>query len=137
MIVQAEVMEGEVAAFFQYLGTLLGEERFCDFSFKVGGQDIKAHRCVVAARSPVMKAMVEGPMEEALTQEVKLPAETHPVHFRKLLLYLYGQPCPLEPCEVVPILELASTFQVEGLLSKCEAILMSALDISNCTSILM
>ncbi|XP_077685550.1 speckle-type POZ protein-like isoform X4 [Eretmochelys imbricata] len=47
------------------LGNLWETTRFTDCSFCVGGQEFKAHKSVLAARSPVFNAMFEHEMEES------------------------------------------------------------------------
>ncbi|NWS43041.1 SPOPL protein, partial [Probosciger aterrimus] len=47
------------------LGNLWETTRFTDCSFYVGGQEFKAHKSVLAARSPVFNAMFEHEMEES------------------------------------------------------------------------
>ncbi|XP_053117485.1 speckle-type POZ protein-like isoform X4 [Hemicordylus capensis] len=47
------------------LGNLWETTRFTDCSFYVGGQEFKAHKSILAARSPVFNAMFEHEMEES------------------------------------------------------------------------
>jgi speckle-type POZ protein len=46
------------------LERMLRDERGMDVMFKVGGQEYRAHRFIMAAQSPVFKAMLFGPMVE-------------------------------------------------------------------------
>ncbi|GJM84619.1 hypothetical protein PR202_ga00304 [Eleusine coracana subsp. coracana] len=48
----------------QRLGDLLRTEKGADVVFNVGGQTFAAHRCVLAARSPVFSAELYGTMKE-------------------------------------------------------------------------
>ncbi|TVU30636.1 hypothetical protein EJB05_22267, partial [Eragrostis curvula] len=49
----------------QHLGDLLQSEKGADVVFDVGGQTFAAHRCVLAARSPVFSAELFGAMKES------------------------------------------------------------------------
>ncbi|KAI5004539.1 hypothetical protein ZWY2020_031782 [Hordeum vulgare] len=48
----------------RHLGELLETEKDADVVFEVGGETVSAHRCVLAARSPVFAAELRGPMKE-------------------------------------------------------------------------
>ncbi|KAF8646580.1 hypothetical protein HU200_065804 [Digitaria exilis] len=48
-----------------HLGCLLDSTDGSEVSFLVGGETFPAHRAVLAARSPVFKAQLFGPMKEA------------------------------------------------------------------------
>ncbi|RLM75179.1 Speckle-type POZ protein-like protein [Panicum miliaceum] len=48
----------------------LGES--ADVTFSVGGQLFPAHRCVLAARSPVFRAELLGPMKEKAARHIKV-----------------------------------------------------------------
>uniref|UniRef100_J3N2T7 Uncharacterized protein n=1 Tax=Oryza brachyantha TaxID=4533 RepID=J3N2T7_ORYBR len=48
----------------QQLGDLLASEKGADVVFQVGAETFAAHRCVLAARSPVFAAELYGPMKE-------------------------------------------------------------------------
>ncbi|CAD6226245.1 unnamed protein product [Miscanthus lutarioriparius] len=49
----------------QHLGDLLRDEKGADVAFDVGGRTFSAHRCVLAARSPVFRAELFGAMKES------------------------------------------------------------------------
>ncbi|VAH69111.1 unnamed protein product [Triticum turgidum subsp. durum] len=54
----------------QHLGDLLKTEKGADVVFQVGGHTFAAHRCVLAARSPVFSAELFGGMKEGDTAGV-------------------------------------------------------------------
>jgi hypothetical protein len=74
-------------------------------------------------------------MSEALAHEVAV-AEGSAVDFRLLLDYAYGLPIRLTESNLLPLLELAAAYQVEGLVGKCAGVLGGALDAVNCASVL-
>ncbi|XP_055925983.1 protein maternal effect lethal 26-like [Argiope bruennichi] len=65
------------------------EEMLCDFTLKVGNENIQAHKAVLAARSPVFKAMLTSNMrenEKNLVEISDLDADT----VRCMLTFLYS-----------------------------------------------
>ncbi|KAI4982797.1 hypothetical protein ZWY2020_023289 [Hordeum vulgare] len=48
----------------RHLGELLETEKDANVVFEVGSETVSAHRCVLAARSPVFAAELRGPMKE-------------------------------------------------------------------------
>ncbi|PNT68444.1 BTB/POZ and MATH domain-containing protein 1 [Brachypodium distachyon] len=71
-----------------HLGGLLDNDLTSDVSFLVGGETVKAHRAVLAARSPVFKAALFGPMAEAQMAHITLE-NLDPDTFRNLLRFIY------------------------------------------------
>lgn len=74
------------------LGTLLDNDMFTDITFKVNGQEFKAHKAILSARSAIFKAMLSGKYTEG-----KSPIELrdiNPQTFKQLLNYLYTGKLP-------------------------------------------
>ncbi|XP_066340478.1 BTB/POZ and MATH domain-containing protein 2-like [Miscanthus floridulus] len=72
-----------------------------DVRFVVGGETFAAHRCVLAARSPVFDAMLLGPMKEGTTTQNQncIPVTIDgmvPQVFRSLLHFIYTDSLPPE-----------------------------------------
>uniref|UniRef100_A0ACD5UVW4 Uncharacterized protein n=1 Tax=Avena sativa TaxID=4498 RepID=A0ACD5UVW4_AVESA len=59
-----------------------------DVTFSVGGQLFNAHRCLLAARSPVFKAELFGPMKEKETKCIQIDDMDPPI-FEALLHFVY------------------------------------------------
>ncbi|XP_047059072.1 BTB/POZ and MATH domain-containing protein 2-like [Lolium rigidum] len=59
-----------------------------DVTFSVCGQLFRAHRCLLAARSPVFKAELFGPMKEKATNCIKID-DIEPQIFEALLHFTY------------------------------------------------
>ncbi|KAI4974875.1 hypothetical protein ZWY2020_048482 [Hordeum vulgare] len=78
-----------------HLGGLLDRSVGTDVSFCVKGETFHAHRAILAARSPVFKAELFGPMAEATMACVTLH-EIEPVVFKTLLRFVYTNSLPVD-----------------------------------------
>ncbi|XP_025944866.1 speckle-type POZ protein-like isoform X5 [Apteryx rowi] len=75
------------------LGNLWETTRFTDCSFYVGGQEFKAHKSVLAARSPVFNAMFEHEMEESKKNRVEIN-DVDPEVFKEMMRFIYTGKAP-------------------------------------------
>ncbi|XBH95391.1 BTB/POZ and MATH domain-containing protein 2-like [Triticum urartu] len=89
----------------RHFGDMLKNKDAADLTFKVGGQEFSAHRCVLAARSPVFKAELLGAMEESSSSTIEIH-DMEPDVFESLLHFIYTDSAPVlqmaseksEPC---------------------------------------
>ncbi|KAK4762619.1 hypothetical protein SAY86_008387 [Trapa natans] len=95
----------------QHLGKLLESGKGSDVTFKVNGEVFPAHKSVLAARSPVFRAQLYGPMKEQNTRHIRVEDIEAPV-FKALLHFMYWD-------------ELPDMEELTGLESKCAFTLMS------------
>ncbi|VAI27289.1 unnamed protein product [Triticum turgidum subsp. durum] len=72
---------------------LLQSEQGADVRFIVGGETFAAHRCVLAARSPVFKAELFGAMKESSAAGIHIHG-MRPEVFRNLLQFVYTEELP-------------------------------------------
>lgn len=63
----------------KHLGKLLESGRFTDVTFEVDGEKFAAHKLVLAARSPVFRAQLFGPLKDQNTQCIKVEDMEAPV----------------------------------------------------------
>ncbi|KAF8687299.1 hypothetical protein HU200_042980 [Digitaria exilis] len=70
-------------------------KRGTDVTFLVSGEPIAAHRCVLAARSPVFMAELFGDMKETAEQSVVVE-DMEPEVFRALVQFVYTDTSPPE-----------------------------------------
>lgn len=70
------------------LGNLLDTGLLSDVSLLADGQEYKAHKAILAARSPVFGAMFEHEMEERKNGRVEIPDVDSDV-FREMLQFIY------------------------------------------------
>ncbi|KAM3317747.1 hypothetical protein ACQJBY_035451 [Aegilops geniculata] len=80
----------------QHLGDLLKSEKGADVVFEVGGEKFPAHRCVLAARSPVFSAELFGAMKEGDRDSgtVVRIADMEARVFKALISYVYTDSLP-------------------------------------------
>ncbi|KAK4763795.1 hypothetical protein SAY87_013233 [Trapa incisa] len=75
----------------QHLGKLLESGKGSDVTFKVNGEVFPAHKSVLAARSPVFRAQLYGPMKEQNTRHIRvedIEAPVFKVDFVQMLVLL-------------------------------------------------
>ncbi|XP_003568945.1 BTB/POZ and MATH domain-containing protein 1-like [Brachypodium distachyon] len=129
------------------LGEDLGEFRETqegtDVNFKVKGKNFHAHKAVVAARSPVFRAELFGPMSDVARRDIRIE-DMQPAVFKALLHFIYTDSLPSmenldgdEGKEMVKhLLVAADRYAMERMKLMCESILCKSLDIENVTSTL-
>jgi len=110
-------------------------EVLCDVVIICGGDvKLKAHRAVLAARSPVFQAMFTHDMTEKLSGKVKIP-DCKPEAMRNFLHFLYH--AKLESYDhAAKLLELAEQYQVATLKKMCEAHLITKVTKDNAMEML-
>ncbi|KAF8733154.1 hypothetical protein HU200_015528 [Digitaria exilis] len=132
------------------LRKFLEEKRGVDVTFKVRGELFKAHKIVLAMRSPVFAAQFYGPMAAEDTRRRHIVVEDmHPQVFRALLQFIYTDAMPSmeDYCgvdddddrqEIVRhLLVAADRYAMERLKLICEGILCKSLDADNVAAALV
>ncbi|KAJ1287314.1 hypothetical protein BS78_02G000400 [Paspalum vaginatum] len=65
----------------------------CDITFEVGDEKIRAHKWILAARSPVFKAQFFGPMGKPCLHRVVVE-DVEPVVFKAMVNFIYADELP-------------------------------------------
>uniref|UniRef100_A0A0D3HP65 BTB domain-containing protein n=1 Tax=Oryza barthii TaxID=65489 RepID=A0A0D3HP65_9ORYZ len=117
----------------RHIGELLGDARTSDVRFKVGGETFPAHRCVLAARSPVFRAELLGPMREHAATTIRVDDMDAAV-FAALLRFVYTDELPeLDGGSVAAmaqhLLVAADRYDMERLKKVCEDKMVRHLDV--------
>lgn len=73
----------------QHFGQLLESGKRTDVNFEVNGETFAAHKLVLAARSPVFRAQLYGPMKDQNTQCIKVEDMEAPVFKVPYIFYLF------------------------------------------------
>ncbi|CAN6299403.1 unnamed protein product [Urochloa humidicola] len=117
----------------RHLGDLLVSGEASDVTLSAGGVRFRAHRCVLAARSPVFKAELLGSMREG-TSDCDIDIEDmEPRVFKALLQFMYTDVLPEvdqkeEAAMSQHLLEAADRFNLQRLKLLCEDKLCGCID---------
>jgi hypothetical protein len=123
------------------MSELLRNKAFCDVVFVCGEgaerTEFPAHRCIVAARCPLLASMLTAPFQERDAKEIVLH-DCPPAAFAKFLQYIYSDhpSDAIAHDNVIEILALADKFQCARLKSACEVALTAELELSNVVDVL-
>ncbi|MFT7808616.1 speckle-type POZ protein-like A isoform X1, partial [Arapaima gigas] len=110
--------------------------RFTDCSLYVGGQEFKAHKSILAARSPVFNAMFEHEMEESKKNRVDI-SDVDPDVFKEMMGFIYTGKAPNLDKMADNLLAAADKYALERLKVMCEEALCSSLSVENVADILI
>ncbi|KAF0929761.1 hypothetical protein E2562_024449 [Oryza meyeriana var. granulata] len=125
-----------------HMSGLLSSKDFADVIFELdGGETFTAHRCVLAARSPVFKATLCGSKENAATTVVRIK-DIMPEVFAALLSFIYTDSFPeVEEEQLQPmalhLLIAADRYDLRRLKLMCEDKLHRRIDANNVVITLM
>jgi len=131
--VQLKVPECKLSEDFS---SLLRQEEFTDITFIVDGQQFNAHKAIVAARSPVFRAMFKHGMMESETNQIKVPDVTSDV-FRQLLNFIYTGKCEDIQEHADTLLAAADKYELLRLKVMCEECLSWNLTTDNAADIIV
>ncbi|KAL7384628.1 hypothetical protein ABVT39_005852 [Epinephelus coioides] len=112
------------------LGNLWECSRFTDCSLYVGGQEFKAHKSILAARSPVFNAMFEHEMEESKKNRVDI-SDVDPDVFKEMMGFIYTGKAPNLEKMADNLLAAADKYALERLKVMCEEALCNSLSVEN------
>jgi len=124
------------------LGELLRTGEGSDFKFVVEGEEMPAHRLIVASRSPVFKALLDNDMREGKENTIHIHDVRAPA-FQILLHFVYTDALPaevsgdnLEVTMAQHLLAAADRFELPRLRAICEKHLCETVDIANAATTL-
>ena len=118
------------------LGHLFANEKFSDVTLSVNGYDYNVHKNILAARSPVFRAMLKNNMEERKTGKVIITDIDNDV-VKEMLRFIYtGRSLSLDKM-AEELLIAADKYQLETLKGECQKVLCKSLSIENAPKILM
>ncbi|XP_053373262.1 BTB/POZ domain-containing protein 6-like [Mercenaria mercenaria] len=116
---------------------MLQDGTLCDVTFFVGNEkkeEVKAHKFILASRSPVFYAMFCGSLAES-SKILQVPDIEHEI-FRVLLQFIYTEDCTVNEDNVMPILYSAKKYETSRLTEKCKDYLNTQLSTDNVCVIL-
>jgi len=112
-------------------GVLLEDSSTHDVVFKTSdGGTVGAHRLIVAAGSPVFRAMLYGNMRESSQKEIELPT-TDTATLNKLLTFLYTGKVNVNSKCIIQILDAAHYLNIASLEEILVEFVKNSLDVMN------
>ncbi|XP_036047281.1 speckle-type POZ protein-like [Onychomys torridus] len=112
------------------LGELWENSQFTDCCLVVAGQEFQAHKAILAARSPVFRAMFEHDMEENTKNRVEIP-DLEPQVFKVMVGFIYTGKAPDLHSMADAMLAAADKYGLERLKVMCEEALCRDLSVEN------
>ncbi|GJN26389.1 hypothetical protein PR202_gb14316 [Eleusine coracana subsp. coracana] len=113
---------------------MLKDGKGTDVTFSVDGQLFRAHRYVLASRSPVFDAELFGPMKQDATEHVQID-DMEPFVFESLLHFIYTDRIKLDKGQadknvaMQHLLVAADRYGLDRLKTMCEADLCNGIDL--------
>ncbi|OCT61035.1 speckle-type POZ protein-like [Xenopus laevis] len=118
------------------MGCLWENRRFTDCSLFVEGNEFKAHKSILAARSPVFSAMFEHPMQESRKNRVYI-RDVDPEVFKEMMRFIYTGGAPHLDKMADKLLAAADKYALERLKVMCEESLCNNLTVENVADVLI
>ncbi|XP_062608128.1 BTB/POZ domain-containing protein 6-B-like [Saccostrea cucullata] len=126
---------GEPGTVNESLRAMFNNAEMSDISFKFPNESeeeksvLRAHKLILAIRSPVFKAMFYGTLQE-VGQDVNIEDISYDI-FKTLLRFIYTDKIKLEGDTVIPTLHAAQKYQIPALVNQCQSFLEAAVDSDN------
>ena len=98
--------------------TLHNEHDFTDFSLKTGNKSVQCHRVIIAANSPVLKAMLKSQMKETTQKQIQLDI-IPPQCIDILMKYMYTGEARIPRETLKDVVEAADFLQMDELKQMC------------------
>jgi speckle-type POZ protein len=120
------------------LDGLFNSMPFSDIIFKVRGREFPAHKLILSARSEVFAAMFQHPMEENLTNQIKIE-DIEPDVFQELLRFIYTGRVQVDKLETMAagLFIAADKYLMDQLKMTCQNHLLHHMSPENCVFLLL
>uniref|UniRef100_A0A8C8TDZ7 Speckle-type POZ protein-like n=1 Tax=Peromyscus maniculatus bairdii TaxID=230844 RepID=A0A8C8TDZ7_PERMB len=112
------------------LGELWENYRFTDCCLVVAGQEFQAHKAILAARSPVFRAMFEHDLEESKKNRFEI-SDLEPQVFKAMMDFIYTGKAPDLDSMADALLAAADRYGLKRLKVMCEDALCRDLSVEN------
>ncbi|XP_060249294.1 speckle-type POZ protein-like [Meriones unguiculatus] len=118
------------------LGALWENSHFTDCCLFVSGQEFWAHKAILAAHSPVFRAMFQHDMEERRKNRFEIK-DLEPQVFKEMMGFIYTGKAPNCHTMTTGVLAAADRYGLEGLKVMCEDALCRDLCVENASHTLI
>lgn len=108
---------------------------YTDVTLKVGSEEIKAHKNILAARSDVFDAMFKSKMKEEQTGIIKVE-DFKPHVIKQMMYYIYTNEVEDLPKMSLDLFEAAHFYNLIDLENMCKDYMVSNITVNNVTSLL-
>ena len=115
---------------------VFSSQEFSDVQIVSGEQVFDCHQVVLAARSPVFRAMFLSNMTEKETRKVEIP-DLYPEVISEMLCFIYTGKTPELDKLAEDLLVAADKYQLDQLKSICVDNLCKKIDVKNCLNFLV
>ncbi|CAG2120672.1 unnamed protein product, partial [Medioppia subpectinata] len=112
------------------------EGKFSDVKIVVEGRELRAHKAILSARSPVFNAMLTSDMRECRENAIEIP-DIRPDVMEELLTFIYSGKAPNLSKVSKELLSAADKYELPHLSELCEKHLMSSLSVESAPEILV
>jgi len=112
------------------LATIQFDSAFSDVTLKTKGRSFRAHRVILAARSPVFRAMFSHNMQETKSNEVIIKDIEGDV-LEELIRFIYTNKVNDVAKIARPLLAAADKYALESLKTMCESALISQMTVED------
>ena len=109
-------------------------DKLCDVTLRVGEEEVRAHKVVLASSSPYFRAMFTGGMKEEEMSSVSLQGIS-PTSLNVLINFAYTAEIQISEHNVCSLLPAATMLQMSHVIEACSVFLEHQLDPSNCIGI--
>lgn len=124
------VMQGKDHAYFGQMRRLYQEKLFADIVFVVQGEEISAHKGLIASRSKFFEHMFFSGMVESQASKIEI-IDMKPDTFKALLGYLYLNEIELNKERASELLEMSDKYLLDDLKTLCEQYLSQIISLQN------
>ena len=110
---------------------------FSDWTLNCGGEEIKFHRSILGARSPVFLTMFEQTgFQESSTHQTEITDIEYST-IKALLRYIYTDIIDPENEQIQEFFVAADKYDIQGLRNRCQIILAERLNLENCAELFL
>ncbi|EDO30828.1 predicted protein [Nematostella vectensis] len=119
---------------FSVFKELRDDGELLDVTLHVQGEEIKAHRVVLAACSPYFRAMLTTGFAETFMSTIPLH-ECDPVGVQSIVEYFYSKRLTITKENIEGLLSAASLFEIPSIVHECGEFIQGEIQIDNCLGI--
>ena len=112
------------------LSKIMFDEASGDFRIRCEDQEIKVHKLILSARSPVLKAMLESDTVEKRLGVITMENVSMDV-LRQMVNYIYTAKIDTNFQQIKELLVLANQYLIEGLVEDCGSLIIESVNKSN------